>query len=258
MFKEILSLFIASYLNFVNLALAQVSETETEEVVDDFSNYYNSLEQKLGQNETIRRLNFSQSDPVVVRVEVVDKNTGCPVDAEVELLKEDGRVRKIYTVDIGKRMLYCPYLTKCEDGIAVFSISKDDLNLNKIKIRAQGYYFFKESFPLSTLLKYIHNPLSKPLPDSIRKKLKFEYDWKNATVFNVPFSNKDYYLFQVSDFIKKVSNWNINQYVNEYQAIIFYSKFLGKQAMHLLSNFHILIPSKIKIKRIPLEIKIKN
>jgi len=244
-FSVLFSLFLAGY---PSILAQQYEKTELEQKVS-----------RIDINEITRRANFSRSDVPIILIRVFDKDSRMPLDAIVELKENDKKIRESYYV--GKHIVYYPYKTVAEDGIAVFSVALcDEKKINKLEIKCKGYDFYEVDFPLFTLLNYINSPLSSELPDSLKKKFKFKYDWENAIVFKANYNN-------INELIVKVSNLDIMDYSYYFSGESFYSNYarsvLGKKVPQLLNSyggeeFHILIPINVKIKKTPQKIKIEK
>jgi hypothetical protein len=158
--------------------------------------------------------NYNGSIPgTIVRIEVVDKNSGWPIEG-VQITFKD---------NYGSS---CGSITTGEDGIAVFGISTSMRDPTKIEVRVKNYYSLESVFPLARLRKHTANTWQEPLTDEERSNFKFEYNPSEAYYINVKTSTDS-----VEEYFEKVIRGEYNQY---------YSGGL-------------LIPIKIRLEKIPKE-----
>jgi len=203
------------------------NSTKTHE--KEYKTSQSSQMQKPSKKSSLEERTCWDSGPIV-KVGVLDEKSECPIKGAVVKLKgEEGDI-KYYSGGITDR----PYETKTdEDGKAFFSVNPCDLGgLNKItelEIKHPLYYY-ESVFPLGILMKHTAIVFDS-VPDDIKEQFKFEYDQNKAR-----------------SFVIKTETDSQREFWEKVKKEDFYFQQPGN---------YTLIPIRLKLKKIPVEIDVK-
>lgn len=186
--------------------------------------------QEPGKKSSLKERTCWGSGPVV-RIEVLDEKSQCPIKAAVVKLKGQEGDIKYYSGDTIDR----PYESETdEDGKAFFSVNPCDLSglnkITKLEIKHPLYYYFESVFPLGILMKHT-SIVFDSVPDDVKEQFKFEYDQDKAQSFVIRTKTDSQ-----REFWEKVKNED------------FYFQQPGN---------YTLIPIKVEMEKIPEEIEVK-